>query len=55
MGFGQPGVAPEANSATDTTMGDFFVPNADAGCRVLTPGIAACRMTCVFLLVRLGA
>ena len=35
--------------------GEHFVPNADAGCRSLTVGVVACRLTCVFLLVRLGA
>jgi hypothetical protein len=34
--------------------GEHFVPNADAGCRVVTTGAVACRLTCMFLLVRLG-
>ena len=36
-------------------MSDLFVPNADAGSRLLTAGAAACWLTCVFVLVRLGA
>ena len=35
--------------------GDLFVPNADTGSRLLTPGAVAYRLACVFLLVRLGA
>jgi hypothetical protein len=34
---------------------DLFVPNADAGSHLLTGGAVPCRLTWVFLLVRLAA
>jgi hypothetical protein len=34
---------------------DLFVPNADAGSHLLTGGVVPCRLTWVFLLVRLAA
>ena len=33
---------------------EHFVPNADAGCWLLTPGVVVCHVACVFLPVRLG-
>ena len=33
---------------------DLFVPNVDAGSRLLTLGVVACRWTCVFVLVGVG-
>src|SRR5687767_7449330 len=33
---------------------DLFVPNADAGSRLLMTGVVLCRLTCAVLLLRLG-